>query len=142
MSGFYEKIGMAAWLMTKTTEYSQFPTACLAAWIEPAVLHEKIHFFMGEDKKPVGYFTWALLAIDTERRLLHDPDVLFHISEWNEGEELWIMDLLLVGGSVRERIRDIRSLFPNIPRAKSLRRREDGTVRKVVIWERNRPRRT
>lgn len=134
MLGFYERIGMAAWLMTKSA-YSQYPTACIAAWIEPAVLHNKIHFFLGEDKKPFGYMTWALLANDSEQRLLHDPDVLLHISEWNEGNELWILDLVLVGGDIRQRIREIRAIFPQFTYAKSLRRTDDGVVRKIVRWK-------
>lgn len=132
--GFYEKIGMAAWLMTKSKEYAQYPTACLSAWIEPAILHNQIHFFLGEDGKPNGYLTWAWLAPDIEHRLLHDPDVLLHISEWNEGQTLWLMDMVLITGNMRQRIREVRALFPDIWNAKSLRRREDGTVRKVVTW--------
>jgi len=80
--------------------------------------------------------TWALLAEDTEERLIHDPRVLFHLSEWNEGERLWIMDLVLIDGSVRESLKEACSLFPNFRSAKSLRRRKDGTVRRVTIWKR------
>lgn len=130
---------MAAWLMTKSKEYAQYPTACLAAWIEPAILHDHIRFFHGEDGKPVGYFTWACLAPDVEQRLLQDPDFLLHISEWNEGHSLWLMDMVLIDGDIRERIREVRTIFSGFAEAKSLRRREDGSVRKVVVWKRTRP---
>lgn len=137
--GFHERIGMAAWLMTKASDYAQYPIACLSAWIEPAVLHDQIHFFFrDEDRRPIGYVTWACLAPDTEQRLLHDPEVLFHISEWNEGESLWLMDMVLIAGDVRSCIREMCSMFPNFSEAKSLRRLEDGAVQKVTVWKRAR----
>lgn len=137
--GFHERIGIAAWLMTKSKDYAQYPMACLSAWIEPAVLHNQIHFFFRkEDRRPIGYFTWACLAQDAEQRLLHDPDVLFHISEWNEGGNLWLMDMVLVAADVRSCIREMRSMFSGFSEAKSLRRREDGSVRKVTVWKRER----
>lgn len=131
---FYEKVGIAAWLMTKSKDYAQYPTACLAAWIEPAVLHDQIHFFFGEDGKPAGYLTWARLEADTEQRLLEDPDVLFHISEWNEGNRLWIMDLVLISGNIRDYIALVRTMFPDETYVKSMRRNDDGTIRKIVVW--------
>ncbi len=130
---------MAAWLMTKTAEYPHYPLACLSAWIEPAVLHNQIHFFFREeDRKPIGYFTWAFLASDVEQRLIHDPDVLFHISEWNEGESLWLMDMVLIAGDVRSRIREVHAMFPDFIEARSLRRTEGGSVRNRRLWKRTR----
>lgn len=136
---FHEKIGMAAWLMTKARDYATYPIACLSAWIEPAVLHDQIHFFLrSEDRRPIGYVTWACLAPDTEHRLLHDPDVLLHISEWNEGRSLWLMDMVLIAGDVRSCIREMHSLLPTFSSAKSLRRFDDGSVKKVTQWNRTR----
>lgn len=44
--------------------------------------------------QPVGYLTWAFLAPDVERRLLADPAAELHVSEWNEGDRVWIMDFV------------------------------------------------
>ena len=133
---FYHRLGLACAAMMRSSEYCQYPTACLALWIEPAILLGQIHFFYDLGGNLIGYMTWALLAEDTEERLIHDPRVLFHLSEWNEGERLWIMDLVLIDGSVRESLKEACSLFPNFRSAKSLRRRKDGTVRRVTIWKR------
>jgi hypothetical protein len=35
---FHRRMGMVAATMMKTSEYCQFPIACLAVWIEPAIL--------------------------------------------------------------------------------------------------------
>jgi cytolysin-activating lysine-acyltransferase len=99
-------------------------------------LLNQIHFFRDHGGNLTGYLTWALLAEDSERRLIHDPEVLFHFSEWNEGDRLWIMDLVLTEGSLREVVKEVVSLFPGADVAKSLRRNDDGTVRKITTWRR------
>jgi cytolysin-activating lysine-acyltransferase len=80
--------------------------------------------------------TWAILAEDTERRLINDPEVLFHLSEWNEGDRLWIMDFVLLDGKFKNVLKEAHQLFPGFTEAKSLRRRVDGSVRKVTTWRR------
>jgi cytolysin-activating lysine-acyltransferase len=134
--GFYEAMGLAASLMSKRSEYCEYPIACIPVWIEPAIQLRQIHFFYDLGQVPVGYMTWALLAPDTEDRLLHDPNVLFHLSEWNEGDRLWIMDFVLIGGNVRQLIREAFRLFPDFVAAKSVRRTADGSVRRISTWRR------
>ena len=133
---FYHRIGLAAATMMRSSEYCQYPTACLALWIEPAVLLNQIYFFYDLGGNLMGYMTWAMLAEDTECRLLNDPDVLFHFSEWNEGERLWIMDFVLIDGNVRDVLKEAFSLFPNVDTAKSLRRNKNGTIKKLTTWHR------
>lgn len=128
-------LGIAADVMAKSNQYCQYPIACLSLWIEPAIRHEQIHFFRDESGDVLGYITWAWLSENTERRLLCDPNVLLHISEWNEGKRLWILDFLAHGGDVNRWVREARTLFGEVAEAKSLRRREDGSVRKVTTWK-------
>lgn len=135
---YYYRLGIVAEMMTKSDEYVHYPIACLKVFIEPAIRLEQIHIFLDRSGNPRGYLTWALLAEDAERRHLNDPEVQFHLSEWNEGDRLWIMDFLLVDGDVRTALQEARKLFPGFSRARSLRRRADGTVRKVVTWRRRR----
>lgn len=129
-------LGVAVDSMAKSNEYCQYPIACVTLWIEPAVRHEQIHFFRDETGQVCGYITWAWLAGDAEWRLLHDPNVLLHISEWNEGSRLWILDFLVHSGDVRARIREARTLFGDVAQGKSLHRRDDGSVWKVTTWKR------
>lgn len=133
---YYRRLGLAAAAMTKSSIYCQYPVACLAAWIEPAILLDQIHYFYDRSRNLIGYMTWALLAEDAEFRLLNDIDVVFHLSEWNEGDRLWIMDLVVLDCDIREILNEAFSLFPAFNEAKSLRRREDGTIRKVTTWRR------
>jgi hemolysin-activating ACP:hemolysin acyltransferase len=97
----------------------------------------QISIFKNEAGILCGYATWAFVAEDTEQRLIQDPQVLLHFSEWNEGDRLWILDLLCVHGDVRSLIRELFKQFPKVNEAKSLRRREDGSIRKIVTWRRH-----
>jgi cytolysin-activating lysine-acyltransferase len=126
---------LVAAMMTRSSQYCDYPIACLAVWIEPAILLNQIHFFSDAGGNVVGYLTWALLAEDTEHRLIHDPDVLLHLSEWNEGDRLWIMDFVLIDGNVRSALKEASRCLPQHSQANSLRRRADGTVRKVTRWK-------
>ena len=129
-------MGLASAAMMRSDKYCQYPIACLSLWIRPAILLEQIHFFFDEGGHFVGYLTWALLAEDTEHRLINDADVLFHISEWNEGDRLWILDFVVTNKSIRKIIKEAFELFPNFGEAKSLRRTDDGAVRKISTWRR------
>jgi hemolysin-activating ACP:hemolysin acyltransferase len=133
---YHRQLGFVAATMTKSSQYCEYPLACLAVWIEPAILLGQIHFFRDLGNNVVGYMTWALLAQDTEQRLIHDPEVLLHFSEWNEGDRLWIMDFVLLDGSLRPILKEAYQLFPFFQEAKSVRRRADGIVRKVTTWRR------
>jgi hemolysin-activating ACP:hemolysin acyltransferase len=94
-------------------------------------------FYRWNDSEPVGYVTWALLAPDVEHRWLHDPQVLLHESEWNEGENLWIMDFLALPGYCEDIVEFIeQNMFAGYSEARSVRRNADGTVRKVSTWRR------
>jgi hemolysin-activating ACP:hemolysin acyltransferase len=133
---YHRRIGIVAATMTKSSEYCHYPIASLSVWIEPAILLDQIHFLRDRGNNVVGYVTWALLAEDTENRLMHDPEVIFHLSEWNEGDRLWIMDMVLLDGRIKPFLEEVRGLFPAFNEAKSLRRRDDGSIRKVTTWRR------
>lgn len=140
-SGFHHLLGRVADLMARSDIYCHYPIACLAIWIKPAILLKQIHLFQDVSGKDVGYITWARLAPDTEARLVGDPDVLFHVTEWNEGDRLWIMDFVCVNRVARQQILSAATLFKNDRTARSLRRKEDGAVRSTFTWNLERLRR-
>lgn len=132
----FAQIGMAATVIAQSPFYCEYPFICLPLWIEPAVRHEQIHFFCDASGNARGYVTWAWLAEDAEFRFIHDPEVLLHISEWNEGDRLWIIDFVLLDRGVRDRIDEVMAMFSGGQIAKSVRRLEDGTVWKITTWRR------
>lgn len=134
---FYSCLGMASDVLCKS-KYSEYPIACIALWVRPAIQHHQIYFFYDGLGQVCGYLTWAWLTEDVEAQFVNDPNVLLHLSEWNEGDRFWILDFLLQTGDIGHRIREAFSLFPDIEIGKSLRRREDGSVKKITTWRRKR----
>ena len=54
--------------MMKSSSHCQYPIACIALWIEPAVLLEQFLIFHDLGGNPTGYMTWAFLAEDPGAR--------------------------------------------------------------------------
>jgi cytolysin-activating lysine-acyltransferase len=127
-------MGEVCSLMTKSPLYCQYPIACLHAWIRPALLLGQFGLIQDRNRRSIGYLTWAYLSAATEERLVNDPEVLLHLSEWNEGERLWVLDMLIVEGSLWP----IKSVLPELlahpDEVRYLRRSPEGEVRKVVRW--------
>ena|SRR5579859_4895040 len=134
---FLTALGAVSSVMMRSPIYCQYPVACLAEWIRPAILLGQYQLFHDHGENLVGYMTWALLSKEVEERLIHDPALLLHISEWNEGERLWVMDFVVLNQDVRRFVRVARERLKEYRQAKSLRRCEDGVVRKTVIWRLN-----
>lgn len=130
-------IGCVCSIMLRSRTYCQYPILCISEWIRPAILLDQILLFDDEAGNLSGYITWALLAEDVENRIVSDPNVLLHISEWNEGDRLWIMDMVVLNGDLKRHLRHMLSQFSGFNEAKFIRRREDGTVRKVSVFGRD-----
>lgn len=91
----------------------------------PAASHGKLAFFLGFDRVPVGFVTWAHLSEETEARLLESLDPWLHLSEWNEGSSLWIRWLHLPRGMRREGLRlCLSELFADSMAVRTLVRRK------------------
>lgn len=134
MSGYFPALGAICSVMMRSPLYCQYPVACIAEWIRPAVLLEQYCLWRDAGSNVVGYMTWAFLAEDTESRLIRDSSVLLHLSEWNEGDHLWIMDFVVLNQDVKCFVNHAKEMFHCYGEAKSLRRRDDGSVRKITIW--------
>lgn len=132
---FARWMGHASILMSLSPQYCQYPVICLREWLRPAVLLGQFGWIHDRHQRSLGYLTWAYLTAAVERRLVDDPEVLLHLSEWNEGRQFWIMDLLLIEPVLLPVKALLPRLFPEESTIKYLRRNHDGAVRKVVTWE-------
>lgn len=128
-------LGRAVMAIIKSRRCSRRTVSWLVDWLVPAIRHKQIYFFRDDGGSECGYVIWAWLAGDVERRLLMEPNKPLHISEWNEGSNLWFLGLFVNTGNIRIWIKEVRRLFPHVERAKSLRRRGDGSVRRVTTWK-------
>ena len=134
---FTRQLGAVTSLMLQVKNYRYYPMACLLAWIIPPIQLSQLTIFYADNGTPIGYITWAWLAPDVEASWIQDPNVMLHISEWNEGESLWIMDFVAVPGMGRSLLRYVRDTFlPDQRVAKSLRRRSGRRAYRVTRWKR------
>jgi cytolysin-activating lysine-acyltransferase len=131
-ASYTSALGAICSVMMRSPTYCQYPIACIYEWIRPAILHRQYHLFNDPGGNVIGYMTWALLAEDSESRLINDPQVLLHLSEWNEGDRLWIMDFAVLNGDVKYCVNIARSRLSVYRSGQWLRRRDDGTVRKAM----------
>lgn len=129
------QLGLVAELMCRSDHYCGFPIACLKLWIEPAILMRQIKFFYDVSNNCVGYITWAKVEEETYVRMVKDPSYILHLSEWNEGNELLIMDFMVLNGDVRRFMRESMEDLAGHGIARSFRRRADGSIRKIVTWK-------
>ena len=130
---FLTKYGFVSHVMAQCRNYRLFQILCQKIWIEPPILLRQAAFFINQQGTPAGYVTWAYLTPEVEARLLGDPQFALHLSEWQEGENVWIMDLAAPHGQARPMLRQLaRDIFPHTPRLHYIRRSSDGRIRKRI----------
>jgi cytolysin-activating lysine-acyltransferase len=99
------------------------PIYAIAHWIAPPVALGQFVLYFDEQGNPVGYATWAFLADDVSMLMERDVINLLHPSEWNEGLNLWVTDLVCLPGFSRPVIRHLRDVtFRDFRLARSLKR--------------------
>jgi hemolysin-activating ACP:hemolysin acyltransferase len=80
---------------------------------DPAIRHHRIKVFYNTLADPIGYVVWAHLASDVEHRWMSTGVLGLHLSEWNEGDRLWLVDGMVAPGYVSGAIDvALSSLFP------------------------------
>lgn len=80
--------------MISSANHAGFSVRHVNEWLIPAIATKQIRIFCDRRGRPVGYLTWAFLTEATEQRWLANPDGILHLSEWNEGTRLWLIDLV------------------------------------------------
>ncbi|PRC92481.1 toxin-activating lysine-acyltransferase [Solimicrobium silvestre] len=107
-----ELFGYALILMRASPAHRDQPLSKLYKIIEAAISHKTIKFYFNEDGNVVACVIWALLAEDVEHRVIQTGEFSLHESEWNEGNSLWIIELLAPFGNMNYVYRALRdSLF-------------------------------
>lgn len=123
-SSIPDQLGLAVHLMIRRGCYLLNPIASIAAWILPPARLRQLHFFRDPHHNAVGYMTWAFLADDVEVRWRSQTSGKWHLSEWNEGETLWIVDFVALPGTLRACIDQAVRRLGRHGRACYLHRRE------------------
>jgi len=95
------QFGMALQLM-RNVGRANLSMGALHAFLWPAIKLKQIEFiYANHGGLPVAYIMWAYLTDDVVQEFVNGSDRILDISEWNEGDNLWIMDVAATPGALR-----------------------------------------
>lgn len=106
----------------------------IAVQVLPAIQLGQIAFCFDGRGRPVGYATWAFLTERVAMELGVDSTRVLHVSEWDEGSILWIMDFVAPMGHAMELARTVRSRLPSAHMFRGARWGADGAIRRAVSF--------
>jgi cytolysin-activating lysine-acyltransferase len=109
----------------------------LGVHLWPAVRLNQIGFLYNSKGSPVAFATWAFVTDEVAQTMLADPNYRMDISEWNEGDQLWLVDFVAPFGEARNLVRKLCSVYlPGPWRVRGIRRFADGKPSRVVDFQR------
>lgn len=83
------------------TDLRYLRIASIEPQLIPAITLKQIKFNLNERGIPTSFITWAYVSESTLQKLRHNPDYLLHFSEWNEGTNVLIMDIVAPFGDLK-----------------------------------------
>lgn len=108
---YYRALGEVVAVMLQSKTHRGYQVAAIGIWVDPALLLDQILIAYDENGDPYAYVCWAMISKEVLSKLTANPDTLLHISEWNEGEIIWIMDLAYRPGTS---LRAVRAFMRNL----------------------------
>ena len=119
---YYRVFGSVAALLAKAGLTDRLNVSYFRSVIRPAYLHRKIKCYFDASGIVAAYVVWGLLSEDVDRRVITTFKPGLHVSEWNEGEQLWILDLVAPFGHLKYVLKDLsENVFADIATARYLR---------------------
>lgn len=100
-------LGEIAWLMAQSPLHRSWPLESLMQWVAPALALKQCRTYH-RDQRPVAYVSWARLSRETEEAYVLNPRGL-QPANWNNGQRLWVIDLIAPFGDGGTVIRDLRT---------------------------------
>ncbi|MCP4071060.1 MAG: toxin-activating lysine-acyltransferase [Hyphomicrobiales bacterium] len=128
-------VGYALELLSLSPYHSQMePREYIKFHILPPIWWSQIRIYVNTDGIPTALVTWAWLSQKTQADILA-TDRMLEPHEWNCGNLLFLNDWITPYGNARSVARDMmRKVFPGVSMASSIRRKLDGSVRRVNRW--------
>lgn len=112
-------------LMMTSVEHRHRHFDDLERIFNPAFRHGFVTVLFNSISEPVAYFVWAFLAPDVEDRLIRTGEIRLHLSEWNEGDQLWILDCAVRPGYFNPELLDhLLQIFPDADTVRYYRKRK------------------
>lgn len=130
----YASVGYALELLSRSDYHGKFSLGTyFRTEILPAIWSGQARFHVTAEGVPTALVTWAWINPGVESAL-HETGRSLSEDEWNCGDKLFCNDWITPYGNIREVVHDMTQVvFPNAF-ATSLRRRPDGSVRRINRW--------
>lgn len=106
-------LGPIAWLMIQQPATRHTLLSELEWRIMPALALNQVKLYM-RDNTPIAFASWAKLSDSVAKRYMSQPHQLSP-SDWNSGEQVWLVDLFTPYGGAQETLTDLRTqVHPNV----------------------------
>lgn len=125
-----EQLGRALELLSTSKQHARLPMIYAERVLYESIQQRNIKFYY-ENSVLFGIALWAFVDAATAERLSRNPGSLLAPPEWNEGETLWMVDLVAPHGRVADIWRDLRNVvFAGEAKVQYLRMRRAGFIHK------------
>lgn len=117
-------IGAICQLAAQSKVHAAIPLKTVIERVRMPIELRQAKVFYNDFGQCMGYATWAYLCPEVEQRLLRGGKPDLHDFEWNEGSSLWVMDLLVPDGALKQVLTEMRDrLFCQAPTVTYFRQR-------------------
>lgn len=126
---FVFEFGCAVALLAAGKDYPGYSATRLTL-LEEALKHRQLRLTFDPDSLPESYVAWAFLSREVEQRVLKNSAFQLHPSEWDEGECLWIVDLVAPEGRVASVLSELAGVLGVSRSDMAWLRPRDGSARR------------
>src|SRR5262245_54218650 len=105
MSAVY---GRAIRLLTRNLAWREKSLNAIAPRLWPAVRLGQIEFLFDSHGFACAFASWAYVTEDVIRLLRSDPAHVLDIADWNEGDQVWLVDFFAPFGNARNLWKKLR----------------------------------
>lgn len=88
-----ENMGIVLMLLAKMYPTQNISMAYINKILRPAIEHNQLAIFYNDQNDPVAFIIWCKITEDTLYRIEKNLHYDFHISEWDEGDLIWVHNL-------------------------------------------------
>lgn len=105
------EFGLACNLLFQTERRSMSIAAC-RLWLWPPIRLGQYVRTINRDGWWTGYATWAYMSNYGGNLLLNEDPAYLDISQWNDGCDIWIIDVVAPFGNLNEVLQNIKNKLP------------------------------
>lgn len=102
-------LGEMTWLLTQSPLHRAMAIGDIEWLVMPALIHQQFYVFRDGDQ-PVGLALWAKCTSQTVKKLeggMMEPENRLSLEEWNNGDQIWLIDLIAPFANAENRQREI-----------------------------------